>query len=181
MNFVKDAYETLSNMNRREYMERIINLSMVVCSALAIWKSLMVITNTQGPICVVLSASMEPALFRGDILLMTNYESDPIRVGEIVIFKIEGKEIPIVHRVLEIHERADLSFDILTKGDNNDGYDHGLYAKDQLWLNSKHIIGRARFTVPYIGMITIKLTEKPIIKYIVIGFFAFLILLNKEE
>ena len=52
---------------------------------------------------VVLSGSMEPAFQRGDILWLTNYD-DPIRTGEIVVFKIKGRDIPIVHRVLQIHE-----------------------------------------------------------------------------
>ena len=51
------------------------------------------------------SGSMEPAFYRGDLLLLTNMKHDPIRVGEIVVFKIEGREIPIVHRVLKLHEK----------------------------------------------------------------------------
>jgi signal peptidase I len=45
---------------------------------------------------------MEPAFYRGDILLLNN-ASDPVRVGEIVVFKLEGRDIPIVHRVLKVH------------------------------------------------------------------------------
>lgn len=52
---------------------------------------------------------MEPAFQRGDLLFLTNKE-DPIRVGEIVVFKVEGREIPIVHRVLKIHEKWVCSF-----------------------------------------------------------------------
>ena len=47
------------------------------------------------PIVVVLSDSMEPTFHRGDLLLLKNYEQDDIRVGEIVVFKVEGREIPI--------------------------------------------------------------------------------------
>ena len=47
---------------------------------------------------------MEPAFYRGDLLFLTNHQEDPIRVGDIVVFKIEGREIPIVHRALRIHE-----------------------------------------------------------------------------
>lgn len=50
---------------------------------------------------------MEPAFHRGDLLFLTNRVEDPIRVGEIVVFRIEGREIPIVHRVLKIHEKYD--------------------------------------------------------------------------
>ena len=52
---------------------------------------------------------MEPAFHRGDLLFLTNYKEDPIRVGDIVVFKIKGRDIPIVHRVLTLHEKYFLS------------------------------------------------------------------------
>ena len=51
------------------------------------------------------SGSMEPAFHRGDLLFLTNYQDEPVRVGEIVVFKVEGRDIPIVHRVLKLHEK----------------------------------------------------------------------------
>lgn len=53
----------------------------------------------------VCSGSMEPAFHRGDLLFLTNFHDDPIRAGEIVVFKVEGRDIPIVHRVIKIHEK----------------------------------------------------------------------------
>ena len=47
----------------------------------------MVGTGSESPIVVVLSGSMEPAFHRGDLLFLTNYENEDIRVGEIVVFK----------------------------------------------------------------------------------------------
>ena len=69
---------------------------------------------------------------RGDLLFLTNYEEEDIRVGEIVVFKIDGRDIPIVHRsqvfnsyedclhvsfcrVLKLHEKEDGSIKFLTK------------------------------------------------------------------
>lgn len=49
---------------------------------------------------------MEPAFQRGDILFLTNRD-DPIRAGEIVVFKIKDRDIPIVHRVMKVHEKED--------------------------------------------------------------------------
>jgi len=49
---------------------------------------------------------MEPAFQRGDILFLTNHD-DPIRAGEIVVFKIKDRDIPIVHRVMKVHEKHD--------------------------------------------------------------------------
>lgn len=48
---------------------------------------------------------MEPAIYRGDILFLTNH-NEPVRAGEIVVFKIKGRDIPIVHRVMAVHEKA---------------------------------------------------------------------------
>lgn len=78
---------------------------MIISSALMIWKGLMVVTGSESPIVVVLSGSMEPAFHRGDLLFLTNYPEEPVRVGEIVVFKVEGRDIPIVHRVLKLHEK----------------------------------------------------------------------------
>ena len=49
----------------------------------------MVVTGSESPIVVVLSGSMEPAFHRGDLLFLTNYEQEDIRVGEIVVFKVQ--------------------------------------------------------------------------------------------
>ncbi|XP_065727024.1 signal peptidase complex catalytic subunit SEC11A isoform X2 [Phocoena phocoena] len=117
---------------------------MIVSSALMIWKGLMVITGSESPIVVVLSGSMEPAFHRGDLLFLTNRVEDPIRVGEIVVFRIEGREIPIVHRVLKIHEKQNGHIKFLTKGDNNAVDDRGLYKQGQHWLEKKDVVGRAR-------------------------------------
>lgn len=54
---------------------------------------------------IINSGSMEPAFHRGDLLFLTNYQDEPVRVGEIVVFKVEGRDIPIVHRVLKLHEK----------------------------------------------------------------------------
>ena len=83
---------------------------------------------------------MMPAFQRGDILFLTNY-NDPIRVGEIVVFKIKDRDIPIVHRVLRVHEKEDGEVEVLTKGDANRVDDIGLYAPGQRWLKRSDILG----------------------------------------
>uniref|UniRef100_A0A672LD39 Signal peptidase complex catalytic subunit SEC11 n=1 Tax=Sinocyclocheilus grahami TaxID=75366 RepID=A0A672LD39_SINGR len=105
--------------------------------------------------------SMEPAFHRGDLLFLTNRVEDPIRVGEIVVFRIEGREIPIVHRVLKIHEKENGDIKFLTKGDNNSVDDRGLYKQGQHWLEKKDVVGRARGFVPYIGIVTILMNDYP--------------------
>eukprot|EP01080_Neovahlkampfia_damariscottae_P007355 gene7355-11677_t len=167
-------------MNTREYITQFVTLGLVVCSALSIWRTLILYTDSISPVVVVLSGSMETAMFRGDLLYLTNWK-DPYRVGEITVFKIRDKEIPIVHRLIRVHERKGLEFDMLTKGDNNPVDDRGLYAAGQDFINETDIMGRARGFLPYLGIITIVMNEQPMVKYIVIGFLALLVITDKEE
>ncbi|KAL6568059.1 hypothetical protein OROHE_003743 [Orobanche hederae] len=173
------------------------SISMIVASALMIWKTLICITGSESPVVVVLSESMEPGFARGDILFL-HMSRDPIRVGEIVVYNIDemnfvaycsfsmkfgrdGRDIPIVHRVIKVHERQDTGeVDILTKGDNNDGDDIPLYAPGQLWLKRQHIMGRAVGFLPHVGWATIIMTEKPLIKYILIGVLGLLVITSKD-
>ena len=62
-------------------------------------------TGSESPIVVVLSGSMEPAFYRGDILFLT-LGNAPVRTGEIIVYNLENRDIPIVHRVIQVHERA---------------------------------------------------------------------------
>ena len=87
---------------KRALLYQVFNLAMIVFSALMIWKTLIVVTRSESPVVVVLSGSMEPAFQRGDILFLNN-QASPIDVGEIVVFQIEDRDIPIVHRVLKVH------------------------------------------------------------------------------
>jgi len=129
---------------------QLLSLTLIVTSALMIWKSLCLYTHSESPVVVVLSGSMEPAFKRGDILFLslkkkekkTNKrmsfsnnsnsivggggdaattttttkkkkkneeeeeergEEERTRVGEIIVFSIDGREIPIVHRVIKSH------------------------------------------------------------------------------
>ncbi|XP_025786989.1 signal peptidase complex catalytic subunit SEC11C isoform X2 [Mirounga angustirostris] len=100
-----DIFGDLRKMNKRQLYYQVLNFAMIVSSALMIWKGLIVLTGSESPIVVVLSGSMEPAFHRGDLLFLTNFREDPIRAGEIVVFKVEGRDIPIVHRVIKVHEK----------------------------------------------------------------------------
>jgi len=166
--------------NKRLLVHQGLNLAMIVFSALMIWKGLMFITKSESPVVVVLSGSMEPAFQRGDILFLNN-QNNPIRVGEVVVFKIKDREIPIVHRVMKVHEWANGTVELLTKGDNNRVDDRGLYAPGQLWLARDDILGRAVGTLRYVGMVTIILNDYPALKYVLVGIMGLFVLTNKEE
>uniref|UniRef100_A0A914CMF2 Signal peptidase complex catalytic subunit SEC11 n=1 Tax=Acrobeloides nanus TaxID=290746 RepID=A0A914CMF2_9BILA len=165
-------------MNARQVGYQCLNFAMIVSSALMIWKGLMVVTGCESPIVVVLTGSMEPAFQRGDILILTMDINDPIRVGDITVFKIDGKDIPIVHRVIKVHEKNGTRF--LTKGDNNPTDDRGLYAPGQYWLTLTDVVGRAKGFVPYVGMVTILMNDNPKFKYIVLGLLGLFVLVHRD-
>uniref|UniRef100_A0A7S2RVP6 Signal peptidase complex catalytic subunit SEC11 n=1 Tax=Rhizochromulina marina TaxID=1034831 RepID=A0A7S2RVP6_9STRA len=165
--------------NKRQFLFQALNLAMIVFSALMIWKGLMFITKSESPVVVVLSGSMEPAFQRGDILFLNN-QDDPIRVGEVVVFKIKDRDIPIVHRVLKVHEKPDGRVELLTKGDNNRVDDRGLYALGQQFIGREDILGRAVGTLRYVGMVTIILNDYPALKYVLVAVMGLFVLTNKE-
>lgn len=259
---------------------QVLNFLMIIFSALMIWKGLMCYTGSESPIVVVLSGSMEPAFYRGDLwvttlthnsipkthlerallertfsfarragaclqwtavqrtwhlcsqfvcklagsvgnvhrapfaspcmcrvpahtihtltllygsnpciqngdvggsykkrLFLTNDVSDPIRVGEILVFKVTGRDIPIVHRVMKLHQETGTgAIKFLTKGDNNFVDDRGLYAPGQMWLQPSDVVGRARAFIPHIGIVTILMNDYPAAKYALLGVLGLFVL-----
>ncbi|EER26595.1 signal peptidase, putative [Coccidioides posadasii C735 delta SOWgp] len=87
----------LSNLRRS--LTQVLNFALVLSTAFMMWKGLSIYTNSSSPIVVVLSGSMEPAFQRGDLLFLWN-RSPRAEVGEIVVYNVRGKDIPIVHRVV---------------------------------------------------------------------------------
>eukprot|EP01134_Creolimax_fragrantissima_P001703 CFRG1703T1 len=179
--FLKDNCGELMRMNKREQLGQFLNFCMVVASALMIWKGLIVYTGSESPIVVVLSGSMEPAVQRGDLLFLTNYADEKFDIGDIIVYKVRGRDIPIVHRVLKLHEsRKTGKTKMLTKGDDNNVADRGLYAYGQLWVEPQDVVGRARLWVPYVGMITIVMNDFPQIKYVLLAVLGFYVLVSRE-
>ncbi|XP_069483166.1 signal peptidase complex catalytic subunit SEC11C isoform X2 [Ambystoma mexicanum] len=176
-----DLFGDLRRMNKRQLYYQVLNFAMIVSSALMIWKGLIVVTGSESPIVVVLSGSMEPAFHRGDLLFLTNFQEDAIRAGEIVVFKVEGRDIPIVHRVIKVHEKENGEIKFLTKGDNNEVDDRGLYREGQNWLGKKDVVGRARGFLPYVGMVTIIMNDYPKFKYAVLAIMGAFVLLKRES
>ena len=159
------------------------SLALIVTTALMIWRALVLGTRSDSPVVVVLSGSMEPSFARGDLLLLTN-ERRASEVGEVVVFEVENRAVPIVHRILRKHENSaaweDDSRMMLTKGDNNYADDVALYAPGTRWLRESHIVGRAVLLVPHIGRLTILMNEYPLFKYGLIGFLGYFVVTGKD-
>ena len=70
---------------------------------------------------------------------------------------------------------------LLTKGDNNLADDTELYARGQDYLErSQDIIGSAVGYVPFVGYVTILLSEHPWLKTVMLGIMGVMVVLQRE-
>ncbi|KAL6055993.1 Signal peptidase complex catalytic subunit S11A [Balamuthia mandrillaris] len=176
-----EILDNIRRMRPRLLLMQALSFGLIVASALTIWKTLILVTGSESPIVVVLSGSMEPAFQRGDLLFLSLPADTPFQVGEIVVYKLDEREIPIVHRILKVHQRPDGEVELLTKGDNNTVDDRGLYTPGMQWLERHHIIGRTRGFLPYVGMVTIIMNDYPYFKFLLIGVLGIFVLANREN
>ncbi|RPA83582.1 microsomal signal peptidase 18 kDa subunit [Ascobolus immersus RN42] len=171
---------SLAALRPRQLASQILSFALVLSTAFMLWKGLSLVTNSPSPIVVVLSGSMEPAFQRGDLLFLWNRSPDA-KVGEIVVYNVEGKNIPIVHRVVRNHQGGLPYTKLLTKGDNNHADDVELYARGQFYLNrEKEVIGSVVGYIPFVGYVTIMLSEHPWLKTVMLGIMGLMVVLQRE-
>ncbi len=89
----------LSHLQPRQLATQILNFALILSTAFMLWKGISVFSDSPSPIVVVLSGSMEPAFQRGDLLFLWNRARET-QIGEVVVYNVKGKDIPIVHRVV---------------------------------------------------------------------------------
>lgn len=110
---------------------------------------------------VVVSGSMEPVMYRGDIVVLQQanilgfheFNPDDIQVGDIVVYNAAWHEGPVIHRVINIGQiNGSTVYEI--KGDNNN-------ASDPYWVTQGQIMSRVitingqPLIIPKIGYISI--------------------------
>jgi len=96
-------------------------VALSLSSTFMLYTSLGLFTNCKSPVVVVLrcfqlfypilirrvdaelSGSMEPGIYRGDLLFLSNYAPQEYKNGDITVYQVPGEAIPIVHRVVQTH------------------------------------------------------------------------------
>ncbi|WP_168168831.1 signal peptidase I [Methanopyrus sp. SNP6] len=98
------------------------------------------VLGTPDPVVTVISESMYPYYNVGDVLLVVGVPYRDIKVGDVIVYRLPGKPIPIVHRVI-----AKTPEGVITKGDNNPLPDP--------WcpIRPKEISGKVVLRIPYVG------------------------------
>lgn len=74
--------------------------------------------HADKPVMAVVSKSMEPTFYKGDIVVIKGVDPSEVKVGDIIVYYNPYRNFPVVHRVVEI-KREGSSFCFITKGDNN--------------------------------------------------------------
>ena len=83
----------------KSQVNQVLQITTLISIALLIWGALCLWTGSESPMVVVLSGSMEPGYYRGDMLALNMPSSThPLDIGDVVVFKLGKDEVPIVHR-----------------------------------------------------------------------------------
>ena len=119
--------------------------------------------NTESPIVIVISGSMEPNIHKGDLLFVAGIDAEDIKNGtaedkngDVIVFDARGlwsgaPQEPIVHRVVDKYLVGDTWY-FRTKEDANPAWDAAPVPESA-------IIGVVIGGIPYIGWVKIFLTE----------------------
>ena len=96
----------------------------------------------------VIGGSMEPAIHKGSIIIVSHPGDKPLKVNDIVTFLNPGdKKTVVTHRIVNINNKGE-EITYTTRGDANERDDI-----DPLPRN--HILGKEHLTLPLIGNIMI--------------------------
>jgi signal peptidase len=139
---------------KREIIEDVIVIGLVLIIIWGMGIGLQTYLNTPSPLLAVESESMEPTLYRGDLVVVRAVDPITLQVGDIVIYDASSLgplygDTPIVHRIINIvSESGELFF--FTKGDNVPVPDFGNRTADD-------IIAKVIGSVRYLGFVTLLL------------------------
>jgi signal peptidase I len=91
----------------------------------------------------VLSGSMEPVYNVGGLVVIRPVDTETLKVGDAISFKLPDINTPICHRIIDIQYQDGQKY-FQTKGDANEEADQSL-------VSLTSITGKAFLHIPYIG------------------------------
>lgn len=110
---------------------------------------------------VVVSGSMEPTFYRGDIVVLqqanmlgiSEFDPTTVKEGDIVVYDAVWYDNPVIHRIIDIKDINGTTM-YMIKGDNND-------SPDPYWVKAEQITGRVvtlgemPIVIPKIGYLSL--------------------------
>ena len=110
---------------------------------------------------VVVSGSMEPAFYRGDIVMVQKanffgideFNPEEVQGGDVVVYDAAWYDQPVIHRIINITDINGTTMYVI-KGDNNDKPDPYYVTADQ--INEKVVtLGDNLVVIPKIGYLSL--------------------------
>ncbi|MDF2675002.1 MAG: peptidase signal peptidase, partial [Clostridiales bacterium] len=150
LTFLEYFYSSKINKPGRGHLKRENPLGWAAITSI----SILIIWFTAGvfPVqpFVIVTGSMEPIIYPGDVVLVNKAEVEKLKVGDVIQFQHEN--IFIFHRIIEVvSEKEEVKY--RTKGDNNSAVDYEL-------VKISDIRGRVVYTIPKIGWPTLLLKSQ---------------------
>lgn len=110
---------------------------------------------------VVVSGSMEPAFYRGDIVLVEKadflgiheFNPEDVKVGDVVVYDAAWYDQPVIHRIINITEINGTTMYII-KGDNNNAPDP-YYVKASQIKEKVVTFGDSLVVIPKVGYLSL--------------------------
>jgi len=165
-------------VSRKKIIIAIVMISIAFFGSFLVYFILQISFNTESPIVVVISPSMEPQIHKGDLLFVMGIDAEDIKNGtaedkdgDIIVFNAYwyGAPMdPIVHRVIHKYLVGDKWY-FRTKGDANS-------LRDPEDVSEDDIIGVVVGGIPFIGWVKIFLTESGLLIPLLIIISALLII-----
>lgn len=115
----------------------------------------------------VLSGSMEPEFYPGDLVMTQHKDKANIKINDIVTFR-DNEGIVITHRIIDETDEG-----YITKGDNNKVNDTDVLKED-------NIIGEVKFSIPKVGYVMNLLSDPRAIAIEMILLAAFIFFYYKD-
>ena len=161
--FKNKSNEQKEPISKRKIIISILIIFFAFFGSFLIYFILSIALNTETPMVVVVSGSMEPNINKGDLLFIQGRDPEDIKEstggendGDVIVFDAHGlwagaPDEPIVHRVVDKYEE-DGKWYFETKGDAND-------YKDDEPIPENRVKGVVVGRVPYVGWIKIVLAD----------------------
>lgn len=148
----------LPEVLRRDYVQSIVMIAVVLLVVLLFWYGLRFAYNIDNPLLAVASGSMEPVLYRGDLILVEGIKNlsdihaapkDAAVPGDICVY--QGPTELIVHRVIAM-DYVNGEYVFTFRGDANSHSDPTVYGNQ--------IVGRyTGFKIPVLGEIALAFSD----------------------
>jgi signal peptidase I len=135
---------------KRKYSFRFILFDLIFALMMILGVALIVLKITKFQVFAVETPSMQELYPVGSIIITDSESPENLEVGDVISFVADEDLTVVTHRIVRIDTK---NKKIYTKGDSNNTEDASPVPFD-------NVIGKVRFSVPYLGFVILKARTK---------------------